>query len=85
MMLFLAPLDILTFNSTNLLSDLEKMLYQLSVQKLQIFMYFASSRELQKVLYFGQKCELFSKKGEIKSELFGSGQLAGLLIPSKYR
>ncbi len=43
-------------------------------------MYFASSRELQKVLYFGPKCELFSKNGELKSELFGSGQLAGLPV-----
>ena len=34
--------------------------------------------ESQRVLYFCQKCELFSWKGALKSELFGLVQLAGL-------
>ena len=36
-------------------------------------MYFASSGELQKVLYFGQKFELFSKKGELKKRIIWLG------------
>ncbi len=36
-------------------------------------MYFASSQELQKVLYFGQKCELFSKKDELKKWIIWLG------------